>query len=113
MIVREYVRADGSSSFGSWFDALDPQAAAKVTTAILRLEAGNLSNVKWIGGGLGEHRIDWGPGYRLYLSRDGDALIILFTGGKKKRQQRDIDRANALLAEYKARKRAAEPEGRR
>jgi putative addiction module killer protein len=107
MAVREYVREDGSNPFRIRFGDLDAQAAAKVATAILRLELGNTSNVKWIGGGLGEYRIDWGPGYRLYLARDGDDLIILFTGGTKKRQQADIDEAGELLAEYKARKAAA------
>lgn len=104
MRIREYVRADGSNPFGVWFDGLDPQAAAKVAAALLRLEAGNMSSVKGIGGGLGECRIDWGPGYRLYLAREGDFAIILFGGGTKKRQQVDIDRARDLLAEYKARK---------
>lgn len=104
MIVREYIRADGSCPFRIWFDGLTAQAAAKVTTATLRLQVGNTSNVKWIGGGFGEYRIDWGPGYRLYLAQDGEALIILFAGGTKKRQQADIARAKALLAEYKARK---------
>lgn len=106
MIVQEYIREDGSCPFRSWFEDLDPQAAAKAATAILRLELGNLSNVKWIGGGLGEYRIDWGPGYRLYLARDGDELVILFVGGTKKRQQSDIERADQLLSEYKARKAA-------
>lgn len=106
MIVQEHIREDGSSPFRSWFDDLDSQASAKVATAIVRLELGNLSNVKWIGGGLGEHRIDWGPGYRLYLAQDGDELIILFVGGTKKRQQSDIERAGVLLSEYKARKAA-------
>jgi len=78
-----------------------------VATAILRLELGNVSNVKWIGGGLGEYRIDWGPGYRRYLARDGDELIILFVGAMEKRQQSDIERAGLLLSEYKARKAAA------
>ena len=68
------------------------------------MELGNLSNVKWIGGGLGEYRIDWGPGYRLYMTQDGDQLVILFVGGTKKRQQADIKRAGALLEEYKGRK---------
>src|SRR3546814_13349136 len=63
MIVQEYIREDGSCPFRTWFDGLDPQSAAKVATATLRLEAGNSSNVKWIGGGLGDYRIDWGPGY--------------------------------------------------
>ena len=104
MIVEEYVREDGSCPFRGWFDDLDVQAAAKVATAIVRMELGNLSNVKWIGGGLGEYRIDWGPGYRLYLTLDGEQLIILFVGGTKKRQQSDIRQAGALLDEYKGRK---------
>ena len=103
--VVEYVREDGSNPFKEWFDDLDAQAAAKVATATLRLEMGNTSNVKWIGT-IGEYRIDWGPGYRLYLGKDGEALIILLVGGTKKRQQPDIERAKNLFAEYKARKAA-------
>ena len=107
MIVQEYIHADGGNPFRDWFDSLDPQAAAKVTTGLLRLELGNVSNVKWIGGGLGEYRIDWGPGYRLYLMRDGEELIILFAGGTKRRQQADIKGARQLQDEYRARKAAA------
>jgi len=55
---------------------------------------------------MGECVIDWGPGYRIYLAKDGDTLIVLFGGGTKRGQQRDIDQAKALLAEYKARKKA-------
>lgn len=104
MNVLEYVCEDGSCPFRNWFDNLDVQAAAKVATAIVRLELGNVSNVKWIGGGLGEYRIDWGPGYRLYLAKDGDEWIILFVGGTKKRQQADINRSKLLLDEFKGRK---------
>tara|TARA_B100000678_G_scaffold5178_2_gene4443 strand:- start:2455 stop:2793 length:339 start_codon:yes stop_codon:yes gene_type:complete len=104
VIIEEYVREDGSCPFRGWFDDLDVQASAKVATAIVRMELGNLSNVKWIGKGLGEYRIDWGPGYRLYLTRDGDQLIILLVGGTKKRQQGDIRQATVLLDEYKSRK---------
>jgi putative addiction module killer protein len=104
VIVEEYVREDGTCPFRNWFDDLDVQAAAKVATAIIRMELGNVSNVKWIGRGLGEYRIDWGPGYRLYLTQDGDQLVILFVGGTKKRQQADIRQAGALLDEYKGRK---------
>ncbi|MEC3909746.1 type II toxin-antitoxin system RelE/ParE family toxin [Sphingobium sp. CR2-8] len=104
MIVQEYIREDGSCPFRAWFDNLDSLAAAKAATAIVRLELGNISNVKWIGGGLGEYRIDWGPGYRLYLAQEGNELIILFVGGTKRRQAADIDQAGKLLSEYKARK---------
>jgi putative addiction module killer protein len=103
--VEDYVRPDGSIPYKDWFDNLDPQAAAKVTTATLRMELGNTSNVKWFAG-LGEYLLDWGPGYRIYLAKDGDALIVLFGGGTKRRQQADIDRAKVLLAEYKARKKS-------
>lgn len=112
--VAEYVREDGSNPFKEWFDDLDAQAAAKVATATLRLEMGNTSNVKWIGT-IGEYRIDWGPGYRLYLGKDGEALIILLVGGTKKRQEKDIERAKTLFAEYKARKAAgikSKPKGK-
>ena len=108
--VAEYIREDGSNPFKAWFDDLDAQAAAKVATATLRLEMGNTSNVKWIGT-IGEYRIDWGPGYRLYLGKDGEALIILLVGGTKKRQQTDIERAKNLFAEYKARKTAGAKSG--
>lgn len=113
LTVVEYVREDGSNPYRAWFDSLHAQAAAKVATAAVRLELGNMSRVKWIGT-IGEYRIDWGPGYRIYLARDGDALIILLGGGTKRRQQADIERAEAMWAEYKARKTAAAgPKGRR
>src|SRR5438067_8346482 len=83
MNVVEYIREDGSNPYRVWFDGLNAQAAAKVATATVRLELGNTSSVKWIGA-VGEYRIDWGPGYRIYLAKDGDALIILLGGGKKK-----------------------------
>ena len=81
------------------------QAAAKVTVAKLRIELGNISSIKWFEG-MGEYVIDWGPGYRIYLARDGDTLIVLFGGGTERAQQRDISRAKELLAEYKSRKKA-------
>ena len=101
--IQEYLRADGSIPYKEWFDNLDAQAAAKVVTAKLRLELGNTSSVKWFSG-IGEYVINWGPGYRVYLARDGEELIILFGGGTKRGQQKDIDQAKALHAEYKERK---------
>jgi putative addiction module killer protein len=103
--VEEYIRQDGTSPFRQWFDRLDAVAAAKVSTAVMQLTLGNTSNVKWFSG-IGEYVINWGPGYRVYLAREGTALIILFTGGTKRQQQADIKRALALCAEFKARKRS-------
>ncbi len=54
--------------------------------------------------GIGEYKIDWGPGYRVYLAKAGKTIIILLGGGTKKRQQKDIDRAVKLLESYKRRK---------
>ncbi|MBE9225601.1 type II toxin-antitoxin system RelE/ParE family toxin [Phormidium sp. LEGE 05292] len=109
MEVQEYLREDGSSPYQEWFDSLDAQAAAKVTVAKSRLELGNTSNVKWFEG-IGEYKIDWGPGYRIYLTQEGEELIILFGGGTKKDQQSDIDRAKELYQEYKMRKKEANEE---
>lgn len=103
MLVREYIREDGSSPFRQWFDSLNHQAAAKVSVALARLEMGNTSNVKWLSG-IGEYRIDWGPGYRIYLAMEGDELIILLGGGTKKRQQNDINNARELAKEFRTRR---------
>ena len=106
LTIRYYVYSDGQSPFEKWFAGLDATARAKVTTAIVRLEQGNLSNVKGVGEGVLEYRINFGPGYRVYFGRDGDVLVILLTGGTKKRQQRDIAAAIEMWADYRRRKRA-------
>ena len=103
--IQEYVDVDGRTTFAKWFDRLDPRAAAKVATTLVRMEQGNLSNVKGVGPGVLECRIDSGPGYRVYFGRDGDTLIVLLGGGTKRRQQRDIDAARMLWREYKRRSR--------
>ena len=69
-----------------------------------RLELGNFSNVKGVGAGVFEHRIDFGPGYRVYFGKDGDILVILLGGGTKKRQDRDIATAQMQWKDYKKRK---------
>jgi putative addiction module killer protein len=102
--LRYYLASDGKSSFETWFAGLETAAAAKVAVALARLEQGNFSNAKGVGEGVLEYRIDWGPGYRVYFGRDGDTLVILLTGGTKKRQQRDIDTAHALWADYRRRR---------
>lgn len=101
--LEEYIREDGSNPYKRWFDSLDAQAAAKVTVAKARMALGNTSSIKWFRG-IGEYVIDWGPGYRIYLAKEGDRLIILFGGSSKKGQQQAIDQAVALHDEYKARK---------
>ncbi len=104
--IRYYVSRDGQSPFEKWFASVDATARAKVATSIIRLEQGNLSNVKPVGEGVLEYRINFGPGYRVYFGRDGDVLVILLTGGTKKRQQRDIRTAIELWTDYRRRKRS-------
>ena len=103
--VRYYVGSSGEEPFAAWFEDLKSVARAKVTRAVVRLELGNFSNVKSIGQGVFEYRIDFGPGYRVYFGQDGQALVILLTGGTKKRQDRDIDAAHAYRQDYKQSKR--------
>ena len=103
--IQEYANSDGSSPFAHWFDELDGRAAAKVTTALTRMEQGNFSNVKGVGAGILEYRLDFGPGYRVYFGKDGEHLVILLAGGTKRRQQRDIKDAQARWEDYKQRKR--------
>ena len=102
--VREYIDRQGRSPYGRWFNRLNAQAAAKVTTALTRLAGGNFSNLKGIGSGVFECRIDFGPGYRVYLGKDGERLVILLGGGTKERQHQDINAAIANWLDYKRRK---------
>ena len=102
--IREYLDDLGRSPFGRWFDGLDANAAVRVRAALARIESGNLSNIKGVGVGVLERRVNVGPGYRVYFGRDGDALIVLLGGGTKERQQRDIEDARQLWQQYKSRK---------
>jgi len=68
------------------------------------MERGNVSSVKPVGQGVAEYRIDFGPGYRIYLGQDGEVLIILLGGGTKKGQNADVQLAQKRWRDYKARK---------
>ena len=103
MDVREYIGEDGVNVYEKWFNQLNRMAAVKVATARARLESGNTSNIKWFKG-IGEYKIDWGPGYRIYLFQEGQELIILLGGGTKKTQKADIAKAEKFYEEYKRRK---------
>ncbi len=105
--VREYRDQNGHNPYARWFNSLDARAAAKVTAAVTRMSLGNFSNVKGVGGGVYEYRLDFGPGYRIYFGKDGDCLVVLLRGGTKKRQSRDIAKATEFWLDYKQRKRAA------
>lgn len=69
--IRYYVAASGEEPFAQWFARLDATAAARIARALARMEQGNLSNVKSVGEGVLEYRVDFGPGYRIYFGRSG------------------------------------------
>jgi putative addiction module killer protein len=102
--IIEYSNDVDKNLFREWFFSLDAKAAAKVTTVIARLENGNTSNVKSVGNGVYEYRINFGPGYRVYFAYDGKNIILLLAGGSKQRQSKDIETAKARWADHKARK---------
>ncbi|MDQ2924496.1 MAG: type II toxin-antitoxin system RelE/ParE family toxin [Acidobacteriota bacterium] len=108
MEVREYVDELGRSRYGRWFGDLEISTRARVEIAVTRLGLGNLSNIKSVGEGVTELRMDFGPGFRAYFGRDGDRLILLLGGGTKQGQQNDIKLARAAWRAYKRRKAAGE-----
>ena len=105
--VVRYVSEDGTDNFDTWFRTQSPEARARVQIRIDRVELGNLGDHQSVGEGVAELRIDFGPGYRLYYGRDGDDLVILLGGGTKKRQTRDIAKAQTHWKAYKQEKRNA------
>lgn len=105
MQIREYLDDQGRSPFNRWFRRLDATAAARIVSVLARIEAGNLSDVKSLGGGILEKRIHAGPGYRIYFGQDGADLVILLGGGTKRRQRHDIQQAKWRWMDYRQRKR--------
>jgi putative addiction module killer protein len=100
----EYQTDDGRSPFNVWFWRLDARAAARVTRVMNKLEDGLRPDVKPVGEGVFESRIDFGPGYRVYFGLDGETLVILLGGGNKQSQSTDIILAKERWADYRARK---------
>ena len=90
-----------TEEFSAWLAALrDLRGRAKILVRIHRLAQGNPGDVKSVGQGVSELRIDFGPGYRVYFTKRGAAILILLCGGDKKSQAKDIARAERLAAEY-------------
>jgi putative addiction module killer protein len=102
-----YRRADGSCPFEERFNGLsDVVAAARIGTAVGKLERGLRSDVRSVGEGVHEARIDHGPGYRIYFGIDGRELIILLLCRDKRTQGDDISISKQLWIEYRLRKRS-------
>jgi len=101
--LRQYLDAEGRNPFRRWFDDLSGEAAARVERALSRFANGNNAHARSVGGGIGEVKVDFGPGYRIYFGREGDTIVILLGGGNKKRQSRDITEAQRRWSDYKRR----------
>jgi putative addiction module killer protein len=83
--------------FSRWLAGLrDRPAVSRINARIRRLSLGNPGDVKSVGEGVLEMRIDYGPGYRLYYVQRGTSLVILLAGGDKRTQDRDIKIAHDL-----------------
>lgn len=86
-----------TEKYSRWFSSLrDMQARARIDVRIRRLSLGNPGDVKPVGEGVSELRIDYGPGYRGYFIQQGNTLVILLAGGTKRTQERDIRSAQEL-----------------
>jgi len=86
--------------FADWLRSLrDKQGQKRIVQRLVRLEAGLLGDTKAVGGGVSELRINYGPGYRVYFTRRGNALVILICGGDKSSQARDIAKAQQMVKE--------------
>ncbi|MCB0072155.1 MAG: type II toxin-antitoxin system RelE/ParE family toxin, partial [Caldilineaceae bacterium] len=97
----EYLDEQGRNPFREWLEGLrDHQARARIRARLNRVRLGNFGDSKSVGGGVFELRIPYGPGYRIYFGRDGDKVVILLTGGDKRRQARDIALAQTLWDDY-------------
>lgn len=89
-----------TEEFAIWLDRLrDQRAIARIQIRIRRLSIGNAGDVKPVGDGVSELRIDYGPGYRVYFTKRGLLLVILLCGGDKDSQPRDIEKAKILAKE--------------
>ncbi len=90
-----------TEAFSEWLRRLrDENARARIQIRIRRLSLGNFGDVKPVGRGVSELRIEYGPGYRVYIRRYGEVLVLLLAAGTKKTQEADIAKAKTLAKEW-------------
>lgn len=108
--AHEYILKDGKKPYSDWLLGLrDKRAAAKIVTAVRKMEAGNFGDSEPIGEGVSENKLHYGPGYRVYYALDGRELVVLLCGGDKSTQQADINQARVYWADYLERKKLEKP----
>lgn len=103
-IIKKYITCNGICSFDEWFNQLDINIQVRIDARLDRISLGNFGDYKTIEDGIFEFRFHFGAGYRVYYGLDGKNIIILLTGGSKKRQNKDIKKAITYWQEYQQEK---------
>ncbi len=102
--VKEYINSAGKSPYADWVaDLRDQTAQVKILRQTRRMALGNFGDVKPVGNGVSETKINYGPGYRVYHAKVGNQLVILLCGGDKSTQAKDIKQAKQHLQDFKNR----------
>ena len=113
-VIRRYRTEDGREVITEWLDSLrDVRAKARIAARIDRLKAGNFGDCESLRDGVSELRVHYGPGYRVYFGKVGQAVVLLLCGGDKRTQDADIDKAVDYLADFKRRVEHEEPRPRK
>ncbi|MDD5286830.1 MAG: type II toxin-antitoxin system RelE/ParE family toxin [Desulfuromonadaceae bacterium] len=100
--IEYYQKENGDIPFRDWLHSIrDSQAVERIRARLTRVRAGNFGNIKSLGDGVIELKIDYGPGYRVYYAMSGKAVVLLLIGGDKTRQSRDIETAKNYWKDYK------------
>jgi putative addiction module killer protein len=104
--LRTYQTSSGACPFEDWLEGMrDAKGRAVIQVRLDRLEQGNFGDCKPVGEGVMELRVDFGPGYRVYLAEDGPRIVLLLAGGDKSTQSRNIKAAKMYWNDYKERRR--------
>ena len=100
--IEYYQAADGQVPYLEWFDSLrDLKTQQRIDARLAYVRAGNLGVCRSVGKGVTELKLDFGPGYRIYIGQKGTELVLLLCGGDKGTQQRDIVTAHSYWADYR------------
>jgi len=101
--IQRYTTSDNRVPFEEWFNVLrDGKAKARIKLRLDRVQLGNLGDYRFVGEGVFELKIDYGPGYRIYFGQVGTTIILLLIGGDKSTQDRDIGQAKEYWTDYRS-----------
>lgn len=102
--IEYYQTLEGTYPFREWLAELkDREAQMRIDARLVRLRSGNPGDVKAVGAGVSELRVDYGPGYRVYFAMAGMTLVVLLCAGDKRTQTADIKRAKKFWTDYQQR----------